>query len=292
MDQISCLLFIVGISGAGNSSALRFFEDVGFFPIDNLPLPLLSQFLEFTKTNPKRFEHTAILPDIDTPDKVKGFLSSIGKNEVLANTTQVVFLDCSTPVLIKRYSESRRPHPAFDPQLDKTLEDTIKRQRDLLFPIKERADIIVDTSDFSIHDLKRNLKGFVDTIDKKSVSLIRVNFVSFGFKHGIPLDCDLVSDVRFLPNPYFVAELREKSGRDKDVADYVLSTPSAQEYLLRYSELLQFLLPHYIFEGKAYLNVGIGCTGGRHRSVAITEELFRLVKQKNCLVSVKHRDLK
>lgn len=292
MDQISCLLFIVGISGAGNSSALRFFEDVGFFPIDNLPLPLLGQFLEFTKTNPKRFEHTAILPDIDTPEKVKGFLSSSGKNEVLANTTQVVFLDCSTPVLIKRYSESRRPHPAFDPQLDKTLEDTIRRQRDLLFPIKERADIIVDTSDFSIHDLKRNLKGFIDTIDKKSVSLIRVNFVSFGFKHGIPLDCDLVSDVRFLPNPYFVAELREKSGRDKDVADYVLSTPSAQEYLLRYSELLQFLLPHYIFEGKAYLNVGIGCTGGRHRSVAITEELFRLVKHKNCLVSVKHRDLK
>lgn len=291
LDNISALLFVVGISGAGNSSALRFFEDVGFYPIDNLPLPLLSQFLSFTETNPKRFEHTAVLPDIDTTDKVESLLASLKNKQLLAKTVHLVFLDCSTPALIKRYSESRRPHPAFNPLLDKTIDDAIKRQRELLSPIKERADVVIDTSDYSIHDLRRTLKAFVDTIDKKSNSLIRVNFVSFGFKHGIPLDCDLVTDVRFLPNPYFIAELREKTGKDKEVSDYVLAATSAQEYLQRYSELLTFLLPHYIFEGKAYLNIGIGCTGGRHRSVAIAEELAKIVTFKDCLLSVRHRDL-
>ena len=265
--------------------------DSGYYVVDNLPVPLVTSFLALSASSGARYANTALLLDIDSQESRKHILPLIGSGPHRPQNLKVIFLDADTRSIVKRYSETRRPHPGFDPVKDKSLEDTIERERARLQPVKETADLVVDTSSFNVHALKRELRDFLESLGTVKGRHLRVNFLSFGFKHGIPLDCDLIVDVRFLRNPHFIESLRERDGREIEVKDYVFASPDAGEFVSRYAELLGFLLPKYQFEGKAYLNVGIGCTGGKHRSVAIAEALSAKVSGADYLVSVKHRDL-
>lgn len=291
VDHISSLVVIAGLSGAGKSSAMDLLGDSGYYIVDNLPVPLVEQFLAYTKKAGTRFRNTALLLDIDSQESRAQLLPMLGTASERPKNLKVIFLDANTQTIVKRYSETRRPHPGFDAGQDKTLSDTIARERQRLQPIKETADLLLDTSAFTIHALRRELREFLTNLGSIPKGNMRVNFFSFGFKHGVPLDCDLIVDVRFLRNPHFIEELRQQDGRDSPVRDYVLECPDAQEFVSRYENLLRFLLPKYQYEGKAYLNVGIGCTGGQHRSVAIAEELCKRLKGADYLVSVKHREL-
>lgn len=285
------LILVTGLCGAGKSHALDTLEDRGYYTLDNLPVPLFERFIEFSSAAPAKYERTALLLDIDTRDKLDELNTVLDRLDPERKLVKFVFLEATTETIIKRYSETRRPHPGFDAAKDKSLEDTIQRERSRLQSLREIADIVIDTSKLSVHDLRRELGGFIDSLPFAPGKLMRVNFLSFGFKYGLPIDCDLVIDVRFLPNPHFVEALRQKTGLETPVSEYVLLTPQAQEFTKRYSELLAFLLPQYAFEGKSYLNIGVGCTGGVHRSVAIAEALKKLVDPQLYLVSVKHRDL-
>jgi UPF0042 nucleotide-binding protein len=289
--HFNSLVIIAGLSGAGKSSAMDLLGDSGYYIVDNLPVALLEQFVGYSKRAGSRFTNTALLLDIDSRESRIELLPKLGRPEDRPNNVKVVFLDADTRSIVRRYSETRRPHPGFDPVKDKTLSDTITRERQRLQPIKETANLLLDTSTFTIHNLRRELREFLTTLGAVPSRGMRVNFLSFGFKHGAPIDCDLIVDVRFLKNPHFVEDLRPKDGRDPPVRDFVFSFPEAQEFVTRYEALLNFLLPRYLQEGKAYLNVGIGCTGGQHRSVAIAEELATKITGSEYLVSVKHRDI-
>ena len=250
---------------------------------------MLGEFLAFTRKDPTRFQNLVILPDIASDEKLEELLTlqhKISPSERVSS----IFMDCANDVLVRRYSETRRPHPEFDPENDKTIIDAVERERTRLNAFREQSNLFLDTSSWSVHDLRRALSEFVDSLSVITSYSIRINFLSFGFKHGIPADCDLVIDARFLPNPFFVAELKEHDGLDPKVSEYVLKNPLCEEFLARYTELLQFLIPTYIDGGKAYLNIGIGCTGGKHRSVAIAEELGKRFSNPRYFISAKHRD--
>jgi len=291
IDHIESLILVTGLSGAGKSSAMDLLEDSGYFVIDNLPVPLLHHFLAFSSSVGGRYSHTALLLDVDSQDSRHQLMPLLDPKAPRPANLKIIFLDSETRAIVRRYSETRRPHPGFDPVKDKTLEDTIQRERSRLQPIKEAADLVVDTSNMNIHALKRELRDFLQTLGTGKGRSMLVNFLSFGFKKGAPIDCDLIADVRFLKNPHFVEDLRDQDGRDQAVRDYVFSSPDAVDFVDRYAELLRFLVPKYQFEGKAYLNIGIGCTGGKHRSVAIAEALSARIDQNQYLVSVKHRDI-
>ena len=290
-DHIASLIIVTGVSGAGKSSAMALLSDCGYYVVDNLPVPLLGQFFDFSRGAVSRYRNTALLIDVDSKENRTELLAAIQSRGGRPSNLKVIFLDADDPTIVRRYSETRRPHPGFDPQKDTTLADTITRERSRLQPIKESADLLVDTSTFNIHALRRELREFLNTLGVVGSAGLRINFLSFGFKHGVPLDCDLIVDVRFLRNPHFVDHLRQQDGRDPQVRDYVFETPEATEFVSRYTELLAFLLPKYQAEGKAYLNVGIGCTGGKHRSVAIAEALAHRPDLSGYLLSVKHRDI-
>lgn len=290
-NHIRSLILVTGLSGAGKSTAMDLLSDSGYYVVDNLPVPLLEQFLAFSITQEDRYHNTALLLAVDSQDNRTQLLKFL-ETATPRSHLKVIFLDADNRSILRRYSETRRPHPGFDPLKDKTLEDTISRERARLQPIKERADLVIDTSTFNIHALKRELREFLlRASGEGSNRALRVNFLSFGFKNGLPLDCDLVVDVRFLRNPHFVEELRERTGLEKEVADYIFASPDAGEFVDKYSTLLEFLLPRYQFEGKAYVNIGVGCTGGKHRSVAIAEALSKRIDSGAFNVSVKHRDL-
>ncbi len=292
-ENQSMIILLAGTSGSGKTSAINFISDLGFYTLANLPVPLLPSFLEFSKKNPERFSRTAILLDIDSSASLEQLLSFINANSSESVHIVRCFLDCSPETIIKRYSETRRPHPGFDATRDKTLQDTIQREKSRFLPFKDSAHFILDTSELSVHGLKREIRTFIDSVSALGNQKVRVNFLSFGFKYGIPLDCDLVIDVRFLPNPHFVKGLREQSGQDPEVAEFVLKQDEAQKFIEKYSDLLKYLIPKYVAEGKAYLNIGVGCTGGQHRSVAIAEELYKrtMGNSSECFFSVKHRDV-
>lgn len=290
-DHFSSLIIVTGLSGAGKSSAMALLADCGYYVVDNLPVPLLGQFFDFSRGAVQRYRNTALLIDVDSRESRTQLLAVLQSKGSRPPNLKVIFLDADDQSIVRRYSETRRPHPGFDSQKDTTLSDTISRERGRLQPIKESADFLVDTSTFNIHALRRELREFLNTLGSVSRTGLRVNFLSFGFKHGIPHDCDLIVDVRFLRNPHFVEDLRQRDGRESEVRDYVFGTPEAEEFVVKYTDLLTFLLPKYQAEGKAYLNVGIGCTGGKHRSVAIAEALAKRVDPSLYLVSVKHRDI-
>ena len=289
IDHLQSLIILVGTSGAGKSKALDAISDFGYFNLENVPVELLPQFIEVTKSDPSRYQRLVILPDINSTATLESLLDFIGK-VTPKNHVHCIYLDCADEVIIRRYSETRRPHPCFDPARDKTLEDAIVRERTRLSLFRDRANLLLDTTNWNIHELRRALMSYIESISFSNEHIFRLNFLSFGFKYGLPNDCDLVMDARFLPNPYFIEDLRDKDGTDQAVADYVLQSPECIEFLKRYRDLLSFSLPLYINAGKQYLNVGIGCTGGRHRSVALAESLSKSFAHPGHLVSAKHRD--
>jgi UPF0042 nucleotide-binding protein len=278
------LVIVTGISGAGKASALKAFEDLGFHAVDNLPLELLPDFAELVGKSAE-INSAAIVVDVregQTLDRLPEILKSV--RTVLP--TSVIFLDAKDEVLVRRYSETRRPHPL---SRSETVSRSIVEERQLLDPIRNVADTLIDTSSFNVHELRANIQARFGQ-DEKAKHLL-VSCVSFGFKNGVPLDADMVFDVRFLPNPHFVPEFRNKTGRDPAVAEYVRSFPQTTEFMQRVTELMLYLLPHYVEEGKSYLTVAFGCTGGQHRSVMMAEEMAQRLKEAGYQVKALHRDM-
>ncbi len=277
------ILVITGLSGAGRSQAADDLEDLGWFVVDNLPIELLDKIVELGSGTGAFSKLGLVVGPTASPSEVLDAIRRLRQ----AHRVRVVFLDASTPELVKRYGSSRRKHPLDDGNSGMT--ETIQRERELLEPVKAEADLVVDTSDLNVHQLKSLI--YATFGDEHVRSTMQIAVTSFGYKHGIPLDVDLVMDVRFLPNPHWIEDLRPQTGLDAPVRDYVLGQPATGEFLHRFEHLLELLLPAYEAEGKSYLSVAIGCTGGRHRSVALTEELAAWLRAHGHRPRVTHRDL-
>jgi RNase adapter protein RapZ len=278
------VLVVTGMSGAGRSSAAKILEDLGYTVIDNLPPRLLVPAAQ-SHDIPERHEHLAVVIDSrgGLPiEELRGAVKELSREGVM---TRVVFLDAEDDVIVTRYEENKRPHPLGH----STISESIAAERELLADLREEADVIVDTSSLNIHELRDRLT--VQFSEEEMARPMRVSIRSFGFKNGTPRDIDLLFDVRFLPNPHWVPELRPLRGTDERVAEYVMSEDAAKEFVDRADEMLAFLIPHFEAEGKSYLSVGIGCTGGHHRSVAIAEELGRRLAQHGITATVRHRDI-
>jgi len=278
------LVIVTGISGAGKASALKAFEDLGYHCVDNLPLELLPDFARLVERSAE-IERAAIVVDVregTTLDLLPEILKSV--RTLLA--TRVVFLDAQDAVLVRRYSETRRPHPLGRSE---TVSRSIVEERQLLDPIRNVADTLIDTSNFNVHELRADILARFGRENEPRQLLI--SCLSFGFKNGVPMDADMVFDVRFLPNPHFVPEFRKKTGLDPKVAAYVRGFPQTGEFLSRVTEMMLYLLPHYVQEGKSYLTVAFGCTGGQHRSVMMVEEIAAELKRAGYQVKALHRDM-
>jgi RNase adapter protein RapZ len=284
MSQGLHAVVVTGLSGSGKSTALKVLEDLGFYCIDNLPAALLPRFLELWQSSREDIGRVALGIDV----RERRFLQDVpGVFDELRGAgvqLEVIYLEASDDVLVRRFSETRRPHPAAEAG---AVADGIRRERDALRGVRELADRIIDTSAFTVHELRAALRELLETPESGRMT---ISLVSFGYKHGLPTDADLALDCRFLPNPFFVEELRPKTGTDPDVAAYVLERPDAQEFLEHVLALLRFTLPRYQHEGKSYLTIAIGCTGGRHRSVVLVEELRGRLAAAGHRVLVRHRD--
>ena len=278
------IVVVTGLSGAGRSTALRVLEDAGFFCVDNLPPGLAPALIDLVRSEGK-LERLGLGIDVRTGAFLSGAEETLSELEASGHRVQVIFLDCADDVLVRRFSETRRPH-----SLSRTgdLQGAIARERERLSGLRARADIVVDTTDFSVHDLRHHLIDYIGRDTDRPSMVVRL--LSFGFKYGVPVDADLVFDLRFLPNPHFVDELRPKTGKDPEVASYVMDAPATKDLLRHLRPLLEHTLPQYAREGKAYLTVAVGCTGGRHRSVAMAEELGRQLGEAHEVV-VSHRDV-
>jgi len=276
------ILLVTGLSGSGKSTAIRALEDAGFFCIDNLPVPLLGKLVELAK---QAGDMPRIAVVVDAREgRFLGDLPQAISNLRERARVEVLYLDASDEVLIRRYSETRRRHPLSP---DGSVVGGIAEERKVLRTLRDLADEAIDTSSLTVHELKKLIQArFGPESSEPSVALI-----SFGFRHGLPLQADLVFDVRFLPNPYFVPDMRARTGREEDVAAYVLDRSEAQEFLRYTTEMIAFLLPHYRREGKSYLTIAIGCTGGKHRSVAVVRALARRLEGEGVLLHVWDRDI-
>ena len=262
-------LIITGLSGAGKSRAADVLEDLDYYCVDNMPVALIPRFAEFCAATKGRYEKVALVTDVREKDGFGELLSTLDELRQSEITCRILYMDADVPTLIRRYKESRRPHPLAVP--GGTVEDAIRRETALLAPVKERADFVVNTKGLTLGRLQNRLFELLCGGEKKRA--IDVTVMSFGYKHGLPTEADLVFDARFLPNPFYVDELREKSGLDLPVKEYVFSFQQTRTFMEKLEEMLEFLLPLYIEEGKLSLTVAIGCTGGRHRSVAIAAAL-------------------
>jgi len=277
------LVIITGMSGSGKASVLKAFEDLGYYCVDNLPIELIPRFAELTVRS-RDSRRTALVVDVREGVKL-GKLPEILKSVRRMIPTKVVFLEASDAVLLRRFSETRRPHPLG---MDAPVKSALKAERRHLGVIRRVADFVIDTSKFNVHELRAHINEvFHEQSPEKS---ILVSSVSFGFRNGVPEDADLVFDVRFLPNPHFVPEFRPLTGRHPRVAKYIRSFPQTQEFITRISDLLIYLLPHYIHEGKSYLTIAFGCTGGQHRSVMIAEDVGKDLRRAGYRVKIVHRD--
>ncbi|MGA8087027.1 MAG: RNase adapter RapZ [Terracidiphilus sp.] len=278
------LVILTGISGAGKASALKTFEDLGYQAVDNLPLELMPEFAGLVQKS-NDIDRAAIVVDV-REGQAFDRLPAIIKRVKRVLPTRVVFLDAQDPVLVRRYSETRRPHPL---RRSETVSRSIVEERQMLDSIRNVADILIDTSRFNVHELRAEIQKRFGREDQSQTML--VSCLSFGFKNGVPLDADLVFDVRFLPNPHFVPEFHDKTGLDPKVAAYVTSFPQTGEFLTKVTDLMLFLMPHYVKEGKSYLTVAFGCTGGQHRSVMMAEELTKRLVKAGYQVKAVHRDM-
>jgi RNase adapter protein RapZ len=277
------LVLLTGLSGSGKGSVLNTFEDLGFYCVDNLPVVLIPKFSELYVEGTE-IERAALLVDAREGEQIDK-LPGIYRKLATEHPVTLVFIEASDEALMRRFSETRRPHPLGRKG---SIAEGIREERRRMAPIRRLADVIIDTTKFNVHELRQSI---IDRFQKPGHRPILVSVVSFGFRYGIPADADLVFDVRFLPNPYFVPRLRPFSGKDPRVARYIRSFPQTGEFLRRIESLLLYLIPHYIQEGKSYLTVALGCTGGRHRSVALAEVIRRTLQRKGYAAKVIHRDL-
>ena len=280
-------VIITGMSGAGKTSAIHVLEDIGYYCIDNIPPMLISSFISLCEGSNFNTNKIAFVADARSGELVMHLYTEIDKLRRSGKECTVLFLDADDETLIKRYKETRRKHPQGG---NGRIADGIRFERNLFSEIKKSADLVIDTSSLLTRELREKLVSYFES-HTREYEPISVNVVSFGFKRGIPLDCDLVFDVRFMPNPFYDEELRKKTGKTKEVADYALSCESSQKFLEKLTNMLLHLLPLYTEEGKSSLVVGIGCTGGKHRSVAVAEFLKNTLSQQNYYVAVNHRDL-
>jgi UPF0042 nucleotide-binding protein len=277
------LVIITGMSGSGKASVLKAFEDLGYYCVDNLPVGLIPRFAELAGQSAE-IDRTALVVDVREGRQLEE-LPAIIKSVKRIIPTRLIFLEASDAVLQRRYSETRRPHPLGTHTPVKT---SLTAERRRLRAIRAHADLVIDTSKFNVHELRAHINELFQR--KEKGRNILVSCVSFGFRHGVPDDADLVFDVRFLPNPHFIPEFRPLTGRDPKVAKYIRSFPQTSEFIQRISDLLVYLLPHYIHEGKSYLTIAFGCTGGQHRSVMIAEDVTKRLKKAGYRVKVVHRD--
>jgi RNase adapter protein RapZ len=278
------LVILTGLSGSGKLSALKAFEDLGYYSVDNLPLELVPQFADLVRQS-TGIDRAALVVDVREGMRLDEF-PEILKEVRLVLPTRVLFLEASEDALIRRFSETRRPHPMGRSD---TVVRSIRAERKRLDPIRNVADIVLDTTKFNVHDLRAHINSQFQREESGRGLMISSN--SFGFKNGVPAEADLVFDVRFLPNPHFVPEFRKLTGRHPKVAKYVRDFPQTAEFLDRTADMLKFLLPHYIQEGKSYLTVAFGCTGGQHRSVFIAEEMKKRMAAEGYRVKTAHRDM-
>jgi UPF0042 nucleotide-binding protein len=282
-------IVLTGLSGSGKSQAMRALEDLGYFCVDNLPLTLLLTFAELTQRPDTEIDKAAVVIDV----RERALLSQFPKvfrelRKMVDLNPSLIFLDASDAAIVRRFSETRRPHPLAP---HASAIEGLKEERARLAPIREIADEIIDTTDMNVHELREAfMSRSLGQAPRHRGPL--VTLLSFGFKHGLPLDADLVFDVRFLPNPHFIAKLRPHTGREKVIVEYLFQFPETHEFLAKVVDLLKFLLPRYAREGKSYVTVAIGCTGGRHRSVALAEAIARELKGADGVrLRVKHRDV-
>ncbi len=278
---------VTGMSGAGKSSALKTLEDLGYYCIDNIPIVLTPDLAGLLTSLETKSSKVAIGLDVRSGEDFKGSLKTINDLEEKGFDFNIIFLDASDEVLLKRYQETRRKHPLS--RRGHRIIDNIKLERQLLQPVRDKADHVIDTSYMAFRDLTGSIRGILD--EKSSASLF-ITVLSFGFKNGTPRDLDLLFDVRFLPNPYYIEELRELTGEDQAVQDYVMASEDSQLFAQKLNDMISFLLPRYAAEGKANLVIGIGCTGGKHRSVTLAKKLYEGIRQEGeYSVFLEHRDV-
>ncbi len=277
------LVVLTGLSGSGKGSVLKTFEDLGFYCVDNLPVDLIPTFSELSAEGGE-IERAALLVDAREGEKLRRF-PALFRRLRRDHPATLVFVEAGEEALLRRFSETRRPHPLGR---EISIREGIRRERRLMAPIRKLADVVIDTTRFNVHELRHFITERFQNPDRRP---LLVSVVSFGFRYGVPTDADLLFDVRFLPNPHFVPRFRRLSGKDSRVAQYIRSFPQTDEFLRRIESLLEYLLPHYVREGKSYLTIAFGCTGGRHRSVMMAKSIGRSLGKRGYAAKIFHRDV-
>ena len=278
------LVVLTGLSGSGKSTVLKSFEDMGFYCVDNLPVELMPIFAELHAAGEGDFSRAALMVDAREGAQLKK-LPDLLKHLRKDHPITLVFIEANDDALLRRYSETRRPHPLGQ---DYSVRESLRHERELMAPIRKLANVVIDSTQFNVHELRQFVTERFKNPGKRP---LMVSVVSFGYRYGVPADADLIFDVRFLPNPHFVARLREFTGKDAKVRRYIRSFPQTGEFLRRIEGLLAYLIPHYIREGKSYLTIAFGCTGGRHRSVMMSESVKKFLEKKGFSAKVVHRDI-
>lgn len=277
-------MILTGLSGSGKTVVGHFFEDMGYYRIDNLPAKLIPFLVDFWRTKEVEIQKIVLVVDIREAGFQRDFLKALDKIRNVI-TPKIIFLEARDEILIKRYNESRRPHPL---KTKKSIQEKIALERERLAKIRELADEIIDTSNLTVAELRKKL---AEKYFRRRKQRLQVLVVSFGYKHGIPLESDLVFDTRFLPNPFYLENMKTLTGRSKKVRQFVLEAKETKEFLNRVQHLLKYLMPHFVSEGKSNLTISVGCTGGKHRSVVIAAEIYRWLKNEKFNVRVFHRDI-
>lgn len=281
------ILIISGLSGAGKSRVAAVLEDMDFYCVDNMPVALMPKFAELCLATRGRYERVALVTDVRAIENLSELFTALDDMRELGCDHRILFVEASIETIVKRYKETRRRHPLDPDGCD--LEGAVRREISIMAPLREQADIIIDTTDLTLGKLQRRLFSTFNINQEQKP--MNINVISFGYKYGIPIEADLVFDVRFLPNPFYVPELRDSTGLDQPVSEFIFKFDESKEFFSKLSDMMEFLLPQYIEEGKRHLVVGIGCTGGRHRSVAVAKSLAELLTEKGYPAECIHRDI-